>query len=87
MDIPKSITADRVALGAIGKVDDPIGSVVSKNLAAWIPVLEEYINTGMIKPLEYEVMEGTGWEAVINAVNLFEAGKVKTKAVIRLQSD
>jgi len=87
MDIPSSFHSYRVALGQIGRYDNEKGQQVTAALAAMIPVFEAHIEKGNFKPLDYEVAEGKGWEAVINALATFGAGKVKSKLVVRIQDE
>jgi len=87
MDIPSSLHSYRIALGQIGRYDNEKGREITAALAAMIPLFEAHIEKGNFKPLDYEVAEGKGWEAVIKAVATFEAGKVKNKLVVRIQDE
>ena len=84
MDIPPSFHSYRIALGQIGRSETEMGRRVTAALADMIPIFEAHIEKGTIKPLEYEVAEDKGWEAVIKAVAAFEAGKVKNKLVVNI---
>ena len=87
MDIPSSLNSYRIALGQIGRYDNEKGRQVTAALAAMIPIFEKHVEKGTLKPLEYEVAEEKGWEAVIKAVATFEAGKVKNKLVVKVQDE
>ena len=87
MNTPKSIHEYRTLLGTLGRYDDLKGATTTSNLASWIPAFEGHIENGTLKPLEYEVVEGTGWEAVIKGVAELESGKASKKLVVKIQDE
>lgn len=80
------ITEYRCRLGEMGQ-DNPVGHEVTAQLASWIPDLEKHIVNGAIKPLEYQIVEGKGWEAVIKAAEIFDKGGAEKKLVVRIQDE
>lgn len=72
-------------LGEMGQ-DNPVGREVTAQLASWIPDLERHLADGAIRPLEYQLVAGEGWEAVIKAAEIFETGGgPEKKLVVRIQ--
>ncbi len=87
MDTPASIHEYRTLLGLLGRLEDPRGARTTSDLASWIPLFEQHIANGALTPLEYEVVEGEGWDAVIWAVAALEAGKATKKLVAKIQDE
>lgn len=59
---------------------------MTKNIANWIPRLEAYLEAGILKPIEYQLVDGVGWEKVIQGIHDLENGKAAKKIVVRVQS-
>jgi len=87
MHTPPSIRENRTLLGTLGRFDDPKGAKTTANAASWIPTLEGHLEKGTLKPLEYEVVDGKGWDAVIKGVAQLEAGGTTKKLVVRIQDE
>jgi hypothetical protein len=83
---PEGVREYRCRLGKMGQ-DNPLGHKVTAQLASWIPDLEKHIANGAIKPLEYQLVDGKGWEAVIRAADTFENGGAERKLVVRVQDE
>lgn len=60
---------------------------MTKNIASWIPRFEAYLAEGTLKPIEYQVVEGVGWEKIIQGIQDLENGKAAKKIVVRVQSE
>jgi hypothetical protein len=45
-----------VALGAIRKTETVHQQEVDRDIAAFIPVLEKLLESGQLKPMEYEIL-------------------------------
>ena len=57
---------------------------MSSQIAEWIPVLEAQLAAGSISPVEYQLVKGTGWGAVIDGIKEMEAGKAAKKLAVRI---
>jgi hypothetical protein len=87
MDIPAGIKEYRAQLGQIARWETEIGRTITASIAKWIPDMEAYFEMGVLKPLEYQVMPGMGWEAVIAGIADLEAGKAAKKIVVKVQEE
>lgn len=87
MATPSSIHEYRARLAQLGRPEGPIGKQIGDDVAAWIPSLEGHIERGNLSPLEYHVVDGVGWESVIEGVGLLESGKESKKIVVRVQEE
>jgi hypothetical protein len=83
--MPPGVREHRCKLGEMGK-GSPLGREVTAQLTEWTPGLERHLAEGHIKPLEYELVQGKGWEAIVRAVQIFEKG-VDKKLVVRVQDE
>lgn len=79
--MPSTIHKYHTKLGELGK-NSPIGIHVTEKTTSWIPVFERHIAGGALRPLEYQIVDGQGWEAVVEAAKLFGAGKAVKKLVV-----
>jgi hypothetical protein len=52
-----------------------------------VPLLEGHMGQGKITPVDYEVFEAVGFQALLDAMTLFESGGAKKKLVVQLQQD
>ncbi|PNY28896.1 Zinc-type alcohol dehydrogenase-like protein [Tolypocladium capitatum] len=84
--VPDGVKEYRVRFGELGR-DGDIGKHVTKETAKWTPVLAGHIAQGTITPVELEVHDGTGWQALIEAFKYYADGKAKRKVVVRVQND
>ncbi|KAF5624487.1 zinc-binding alcohol dehydrogenase domain protein [Fusarium sp. NRRL 52700] len=84
---PSSINEHRADLGHLCRPDERDGAQVTSNIGTWIPLLEKHIAAGNLKPLEYHVVDGVGWEQVIQGIRDMEGGKVGKKIVVRTQEE
>ncbi|KAH6971113.1 chaperonin 10-like protein [Ilyonectria sp. MPI-CAGE-AT-0026] len=84
---PSTIKEYRVDFGDLCRLDVPNGVEVTKNIASWIPRLEAYLEAGTLKPIEYQLVDGLGWEKVIQGIHDLENGKAAKKIVVRVQSE
>lgn len=60
---------------------------MTKNIASWIPRLEVHLEAGTLKPIEYQLVDGVGWEKIIQGIHDLENGKAAKKIVVRVQSE
>ncbi|KAM7190134.1 hypothetical protein V8F20_009864 [Naviculisporaceae sp. PSN 640] len=86
LEIPKGITAYRVQFGQLGKTSTPLGQGITDQVEEMIPLLQKHLESGTIKPLDtYTVVDGQGWDKVVNALSGFEAGTYQgRKPVIKV---
>jgi hypothetical protein len=84
---PSSIKEYRAELGHLNRLDEPIGQAVTKDIASWISTFETHLAAGTIKPVEYQLGNGVGWESVIQGIQDLEAGKAAKKIVVRTQEE
>jgi hypothetical protein len=87
MEAPPSVTLHRVQLGLLGRVGEPEGRKVTEQTAEMIEKFEPYLETGELTALDYEVAEGQGWQAIIDALGGFEVGKFAKKVVVKVQDE
>lgn len=66
-------------------MDEQIGIETTTDLASWIDGFEGHLAAGTLKPLEYQLFDGVGWQAVIDAIALLESGKAAKKLVVKVQ--
>jgi NADPH:quinone reductase-like Zn-dependent oxidoreductase len=88
--IPDGVEDYRVSLGAMGrsKEQHPKGEEVTQAVVRNISQLEPLVEAGAIRPLEYEVVDGFGWDAILKGVAQLEAGQAKHgKVVVRVQEE
>ncbi|KAF5990597.1 hypothetical protein FBULB1_75 [Fusarium bulbicola] len=78
---PSSINEYRADLGHLCRPNERDGTQITSNIANWIPLLEKYIAAGTLKPLEHDVVDGIGWEKVIQGIQDMESGKIGKKIV------
>ena len=86
MNAPDSINVYRIRFAKLGR-DDELGKHVASKFAEWIPVLEGHFQSGGLKPLDYHLVEGEGWEKVIEGIADMEAGKLPKKPVVKVQQE
>lgn len=84
---PPTINEYRAELGHLCRLDEPIGAAVTKDIASWIPVFEAHLAAGTLKPIGYQVVDGVGWEKVIEGIRELEGGKAASKIVVRTQDE
>ncbi|KAF4626707.1 hypothetical protein G7Y89_g11455 [Cudoniella acicularis] len=76
------------ALGVIGKTGDAHNTAVNNDIAAMIPKLETFLESGEIKPMEYEQIGDVGVGDVLKGLEAFNVRKTDgKKLVVRLSSD
>jgi hypothetical protein len=86
MTVPESINLYRVKLGMLGRPGDEQGHITAK-IAEMVSVFQAHINTGQLLPLDYHLVDGEGWEAIIAGIADMEAGKLPKKPVVKAQSE
>ncbi|KAK4129163.1 GroES-like protein [Parathielavia appendiculata] len=84
---PSTIKEYRAELGHLCRLNEPIGQTVTKEIASWIPTFETHLAAGTLKPIEYQLGDGVGWESVIRGIQDLEAGKAAKKIVVRIQDE
>ena len=82
---PSDIEEYRAALGHLGRLDEPIGAEVTRNIAGWVRTFETHLAVGTLKPIEYQVVDGVGWDKVIQGIQELESGNASKKVVVRTQ--
>jgi hypothetical protein len=60
---------------------------VTKDIASWISTFEAHLASGTLKPIEYQVVDGVGWEKVIQGIQELEGGNAAKKIVVRTQTE
>ncbi|KAF4958298.1 hypothetical protein FGADI_2464 [Fusarium gaditjirri] len=84
---PSSINEYRADLGHLCRPNERDGPKITSDIAYWIPLLERHIAAGTLKPLEHHVVDGVGWEKVIQGIQDMESGKIGRKIVVRTQEE
>ncbi|KAF4340085.1 hypothetical protein FBEOM_5945 [Fusarium beomiforme] len=80
---PSSINEYRADLGHLCRPNERDGIQITDNVSRWIPLLEKHIAAGTLKPLEHHVVDGVGWDKVIQGLQDMEGGKIGKKIVPR----
>jgi len=83
MTVPDSINLYRVKLGMLGRTGAEQEHITAK-IAEMVPVFQAYIDAGQLRPLDYHLVEGEGWEAIIAGIADMEAGKLPKKPVVKV---
>ena len=78
-------------LGQLGREDGSgeegvFGRSTTGAVRGFVPILEAHLAQGSLKPLDYEVVEGVGYEAVVEGIKRQEKGGLKKKLVVRVQA-
>lgn len=77
-----------VKLGEIGKSSNAYELELNSNISSFIPKLEEYLEQGKLKPMEYDLVGNVGVEEVLPAFDAFNAKKSgDKKIVVRIATD
>jgi hypothetical protein len=71
-----------VTLGAIGKTGDAHQKQVTSEIAAFIPQLEKFLSSGLLKPIEYEVFGDVGVKEVLKGLDAFNGKKGGGKKIV-----
>ncbi|KAK3368376.1 chaperonin 10-like protein [Podospora didyma] len=87
MDVPDSISVYRVQLGLLGRADNPLSKRVTDQVAEMVRIFEGQIEAGGLRPLDYELAPGMGWDKVIEGIANLEAGKAIKKSVVKVQEE
>lgn len=84
---PSDIQEYRAELGHLARRDEALGAEVTRDIASWIPAFEKHLAAGNLRPIERQVVEGAGWNKVIQGIQDFEAGKFANKGVVRVEDE
>jgi hypothetical protein len=71
-----------VALGAIGKSGDEHQRKVTAEIAAFIPQIEKLLESGQLKPMEYDVVGDVGFKEVLKALDAYNNRKGSVKKIV-----
>nr|RBQ85011.1 hypothetical protein FVER53263_08826 [Fusarium verticillioides] len=74
---PSSINEYRANLGHLCRPNERDGAQITSNIANWIPFLEKHNAAGTLKPLKHHVVDGVGWEKVIQGIEDMEVSEVE----------
>jgi len=78
----EGINIHLVALGAIGKSGDEHQRKVTAEIAAFIPQLEKLLESGQLKPMEYDVVGDVGFKEVLKALDAYNNRKGSVKKIV-----
>ena len=78
----EGIEIDLVTLGAIGKSGDEHQREVTAAIAGYIPQLENLLQSGHLKPMEYEIVGDVGFREVVKALEVYNNRKGSTKKIV-----
>ena len=87
MEVPESITLYRAHLGMLGRVGTDEEKHITAKVVEMVKAFEPYFESGELQALNYQLVDGKGWQAVVDALAAFEAGKFEKKAVIKVQDE
>ena len=57
---------------------------MSSQIAEWISISEAHLEEGSISPIEYQLVEGTGWGAVIDGIMKLKTEKTGKELAVRI---
>ena len=60
---------------------------MTRSIAGWVPTFETHLAVGTLKRIEYQVVDGVGWDKVIQGIQELESGKATKKVVVRTQEE
>lgn len=69
-------------LGQLGREGDALAKKVNDDIASFIPKIEMYLESGQLKPMQYEVVEGNGFVAVLKGLEIFSTRQSDGKKVV-----
>ncbi|KAK7424263.1 hypothetical protein QQX98_000531 [Neonectria punicea] len=84
---PSSINEYRAELGHLCRLDEALGIEVTSVITDMIPIFETHLAAGTLKPIQYQVTDGMGWDKVIEGIQDLENGKAAKKIVVRVQKE
>jgi hypothetical protein len=78
------IEIHKVALGQIGRTGTALADQVDKDIASLIPVLENFLESGEIKPLDYVLANDgkVGFDSVLKGLEEFNTKKSDGKKLV-----
>jgi hypothetical protein len=82
IDPVEGIEIYKITLGAIGKTANTHEQQVTSEIAALIPHLEKFLSSGLLKPMEYEVVGDVGVKEVLKGLDVFSGRKGGTKKIV-----
>ena len=71
-------------LGHLCRPKAEMGHAVTSAIAQWIPTFEDLFAKGMLKPLEYQTVDGAGWDKVLLGLQDLQNGKAAKKIVVKV---
>jgi hypothetical protein len=75
-------------LGEIGREGNAVAEKVNKEIAGFIPKLEKLLESGALKPMEYDLIEGADFEPVLKGLEAFSTKKSDgKKLVVRIAAE
>ncbi|KAK7429044.1 hypothetical protein QQZ08_004451 [Neonectria magnoliae] len=84
---PATINEYRAELGYLCRLDEALGIEVTSVITDMIPIFEPHLAAGTLKPIQYQVADGMGWDKVIEGIQDLENGKAAKKIVVRVQKE
>lgn len=82
--VPAGVVEYRVSIGMLGRGSD-IGRHITRETAGLVPVLEGLVAEGAVRPVECELFDESGWEALIDGLKYYAEGKAAKKLVVCVQ--
>ena len=79
----KDVSSYNVEIGLLGQENVEKGKQVTNSTRKMIPLLEKAVDSGALTPLEYQLYEGSGWDALVKALDEYGEGKLTQKTVVR----
>jgi hypothetical protein len=68
----------------MGRFDEELGREVSAQIASWVPDWEAHVEAGNIKPVDWMLLDGKGWDKVLEGIAIMEGKKADKKMVVRV---
>ena len=81
---PSSIIEYRAQLGHICRPNTPDGVEVTTAIAKWIPTFEDLFASSVLRPIEYQIVDGVGWEKVLQGLRDLDSGIATKKVAVRI---
>jgi hypothetical protein len=71
-----------VNLGEIGREGNARIEKINRDITGFIPELEKYLESGALKPMEYEIIEGINFDPVMKGLEAFNTRKSDGKKLV-----
>jgi len=78
----EGIQIEKVKLGDIGRDGDAEVDKINKDILRFIPQVEKLLESGALKPMEYDFIEGNDFDPVLKGLEAFQTRKSDGKKLV-----